>query len=54
LLDGQKKAESELEYGRLELQVRRSARLQELYDREYKEWEERLRSMGLSIYKNKI
>lgn len=34
--------------------IRRTTRLQALYEREYKEWEGRLRELGLSIYKNKV
>lgn len=35
LLDQQKKAQTELEYGRRELIIRRMTRLQALYDRDY-------------------
>ena len=34
--------------------VRRATRLQQLYEREYAEWENKLREKGLSIYKNKV
>lgn len=54
LIDEQKKANDELQFGRRELMVRRATRLQQLYQKEYEEWESRLRQQGLSIYKNKV
>ena len=34
--------------------IRRSTRLQQLYEKEMEGWESRLREKGLSIYKNKV
>ena len=53
LLDAQKSASLESSYGRREITLRRAARLQALYEREYSGWEGELRKCGLSIYKNK-
>lgn len=54
LIEERKIIEKELDFGRRELVIKRSTRLQALYDKEFEEWESRLRQMGIAIFKNKL
>ena len=54
LIEDRKIMEKELEFGRRELVLKRTTRLQALYDKEFEEWEAELRSRGLAILKNKL
>lgn len=54
LIDQRKLIDKELDFARRELVVKRSTRLQSLYEQEFEQWETQLRDRGLAILKNKL